>query len=133
MIVVDTSAVVSALLARPPDQALVDRLGGEADLHAPHLVDVEMIGVLRRLVSTRKLSEDQAADARADFADLTLIRYPHWPLAGRMWELRHNLSSHDAAFVVLAEALGVPLVTTDGRLARVPGHAARVEVYGAGG
>jgi predicted nucleic acid-binding protein len=87
------------------------------------------VHALRRLVSNGDLSEDRAEDARADFADLTIVRYPHPPLADRMWELRHNLTAYDAAFVALGEALEIPLVTCDRRLSVAPGHRARVETY----
>jgi predicted nucleic acid-binding protein len=46
-----------------------------------------------------------------------------------MWGLRHDLTAYDAAFVVLAEILAVPLVTCDARRARAPGHRAAVEVF----
>ena len=48
----------------------------------------------------------------------------------RVWDMRENLTAYDAAYVVLAEALNAPLVTTDARLARTPGIRAAVEVYG---
>lgn len=79
---------------------------------------------------SRALRPERAEDARADFVDLAIVRYPHEPLADRMWELRHNLSAYDAAFVALAEALDAPLVTCDGRLSAAPGHDALVEVFG---
>ena len=129
MLVVDTSAVVAALVARPPNQALVDRLRVDGDLHAPHLLDVELLHALRRLVLAGQLSEDRAADVRTDFADLTVVRYGHTALADRVWELRHNLTAYDATFVALAEALDAPLVTCDARLARAPGSSAVVELY----
>ena len=40
------------------------------------------------------------------------------------------MTAYDAAYVALAEALGAVLVTTDGKIARAPGHGARVEVVG---
>jgi predicted nucleic acid-binding protein len=129
VLVVDTSAVVAALVGRPPDGRLVDRLGTDGDLHAPHLLDVELLHALRRLVSTGGLSQERAADARADFAELTIVRYGHQPLADRAWELRDNLTADDAVFVALAEALAVPLVTCDARLGRAPGHRATVELF----
>ena len=70
------------------------------------------------------MSEDRAADARTDFRDLALVRYPHEELADRIWDLRHNLTAYDAAFVALAEALDAPLLTCDGKLAAAPGHGA---------
>jgi predicted nucleic acid-binding protein len=131
VIVVDSSAAVAALVAQPPNDELVDRLAGDGDIHVPHLIDVEVIHALRRLVGRGALSEDRAADARSDFAALALVRYPHHPLADRMWDLRHAISAYDAAFVALAEALDVPLITCDGHLSRARGHHARVELFGA--
>ena len=129
MIVVDTSAVIGVLAGQPRVARLVDRVINDGDLHAPHLIDVEFQHALRRLVVAGAISDDRAADARMDFADLTIVRYPHVSLADRMWELRHNVTAYDAAFLALAEALGAPLVTCDARLARAPGHAASVEVF----
>lgn len=61
----------------------------------------------------------------------TIVRYPHAPLGDRMWELRHNLSAYDAAFVALAELLAAPLVTCDGRMASAPGNRADIECFDA--
>lgn len=130
MIVVDTSAFIGALAGLPADPQLVGRLRDDGDLHAPHLVDVEVCHALRRLVATGRLSDDRANDARSDFADLVVARYPHGPLMDRMWDLRHNLTAYDAAFVALSESLGVPLITCDARLATARGHEARVELFG---
>jgi predicted nucleic acid-binding protein len=129
MLVVDTSAVVAALLS--DNDRLRHRLGDSGDLHAPHLVDVELLHSLRRLLQTGTISSERAADLRTDFATLALVRYPHEPLGDRIWELRDNLTAFDAAFVALAEALGAPLITCDARLANAPGHDADVELYDA--
>jgi predicted nucleic acid-binding protein len=132
MIVVDTSAVLGVLVGRPRIVTLGDRIQRDGDLHAPHLLDVEFQHGLRRLVVSGAIGEDRAADARMDFGDLTIVRYPHVSLADRMWELRHNVTAYDAAFIALAETLAVPLVTCDARLARAPGHEATVEVFARG-
>jgi predicted nucleic acid-binding protein len=129
VLVVDTSAIVAALIARPQNQALVDRLRADGDLHAPHLLDVEFLYALHRLALAGQLSENRAADARTDFADLAVFRYAHAALADRTWELRENLTACDATFVALAEALDVPLVTCDARMADAPGNHAAVELY----
>lgn len=129
MLVVDTSAVIAALIGRPAVSGLELRLSQDPDLHAPHLIDIEMLHALRRLVSSGALSEDRAADARDDFRDLTIVRYPHPPLANRIWQLRQNLTAYDAAFVALSELLGVPLITCDTGLAASPGHVARIELF----
>jgi len=133
VLVVDTSAVLGALVGRPPDRRLVDRLSSDGDLCAPHLLDVELLDALRRLVIGGQLSEDRAADARDDFADLAVARYDHVALADRSWELRHDLTAYDATFVALAELLGVPLVTCDARLADASGNRAVTELYEAAG
>jgi len=129
VIVVDTSAVIGILAGQPRVARLVDRVINDGDLHAPHLIDVEFQHALRRLVVAGAINDDRAADARMDFAELTIVRYPHVSLADRMWELRHNVTADDAAFLALAETLAAPLVTCDARLARAPGHAVSVEVF----
>jgi len=129
VIVADTSAVLAALVMRPIDENLMARIDEGGEIHAPHLIDVEFVYALRRLVRNRDLSEDRANDARADFVDLAVVRYPHHPFIDRMWELRHNLSAYDSAFVALSEGLGVPLITCDSRLAGSAGHAAEIELF----
>jgi predicted nucleic acid-binding protein len=128
LLVVDTSAIVTLLLEDPPVPALADRLSGRA-VHAPHLLDVEFLHALRRLVANGRVPEARASVVRADFAGLHVIRYPHRLLLDRMWDLRHNLSAYDATFVALSEVLDVPLVTTDARLASSSGHTATIEAY----
>ncbi len=129
MIVVDTSALIDAVLARPPKPGLLTRLSSAGDLHAPHLIDIEILHALRRLTLTRAVAEARLEDARTDIDDITLIRYPLGPLADRVWNLRHHLTAYDAVFVALAEALEAPLVTCDRRLARAGAHHAQIEVF----
>jgi predicted nucleic acid-binding protein len=129
VLVVDTSALLEALAGRSPDPSLIERLATDGDLHAPHLIDVEILHALRRLQSNDEITQERADDTRTDFADLVLARYPHHPLSDRIWELRHNISAYDATFVALAEALGAPLITCDARLAGTPNHDAEIEVY----
>ncbi len=128
MPVIDTSAVIATLTADPPAPDLVVRVS-RGDLHAPHLIDVEFTHALRRLLATGRLSLERASGARQDFVDLPIVRYPHGPLLDRMWDLRDNLSSYDAAFVALSEVLEMPLLTADARLAGAPGNHALMEVY----
>lgn len=129
MLVLDTSALLAALVGSPTNAALNERLSADGDLHAPHLIDVEALHALRKLVRQGDLSLDRALSTRQDLRDLTIIRYPHVALVDRMWELRENLTAYDAAFVALSEALGVPLVTADARLARATGHGAGIEAF----
>jgi predicted nucleic acid-binding protein len=127
--VIDCSAAIDALL-EPRDTRLVERLSHARELHAPHLLDVEMLHALRRLVATGKLTAERAEYVREDFAALRIRRYAHHPFADRIWALRDNLTAYDAAFVALAEALAVPIVTCDARLATAPVHGAEVELFG---
>ncbi len=129
MLVLDTSAVLNALLARPPIPGLNDRLAADGDLHGPHLIDTELLEALRRMSISGAVSDERASDARSDFAELLLVRYPHEPLGDRIWALRHNLTAYDATFVALAELLSAPLITCDARLASAPGHDARIELF----
>jgi predicted nucleic acid-binding protein len=129
VLVIDTSAVLEAVVARDPAPGLIEHLGQDGDLHAPHLIDTEVLHALRSMTTHRKLSEERATDARTDFAALTLVRYPHEPLNDRVWELRHNLTAYDATFVALAEALDAPLITCDARLAAARDHRAHIEVF----
>jgi predicted nucleic acid-binding protein len=129
VLVLDTSAVLNALLARPPIPGLNDRLAADGDLHGPHLIDTELLEALRRMSISGAVSDERASDARSDFAELLLVRYPHEPLGDRIWALRHNLTAYDATFVALAELLSAPLITCDARLASAPGHDARIELF----
>ena len=74
------------------------------------------------------LSASRAEAAIQDLLDLRITRYPHSVLLPRIWQLRHNLSAYDAAYVVLAEKLGATLLTRDARLASAAGHTATIEV-----
>ncbi len=98
-------------------------------LHVPHLFDVEVLHVLRRYSLSGTLSESRGRLALSRLSSTRLTRYPHASFVRRIWELRHNLTAYDAAYVALAEALDAPLVTMDARLAQAPGHSAAVELY----
>ena len=129
MVVVDASAVVDSLLSDPPNDPLRTRIRSSSELHAPHLLDVEVTQALRRLVAGGRLSPDRATDTRSDFAMLSVTRYPHGPLLDRAWALKAGLTIYDGMYVALAEILDMPLLTTDARLARTSGHQANVELY----
>ena len=64
---------------------------------------------------------DSVALAHRDLVDLPVTVFPFEPLAARVWELHPSVASYDAGFVALAEALDVPIVTLDRRLARANG------------
>ncbi|HET9243279.1 MAG TPA: type II toxin-antitoxin system VapC family toxin [Gaiella sp.] len=131
VVVLDASAAVEALLENDSGQVVRQRLAGH-EVHAPYLIELEVTEALRRAVRAGRLSSDRGLDALDDFADLAIVPYPLGALHGRVWELGANLTSYDAVYVALAEALEAPLVTCDARLARAPGIEAAVEVFASG-
>ena len=130
MIVLDTSAAVDWLLQTPAGQRIEQRIYTHQDtLHSVHLLDVEFVQVLRRLVCEGTLTPKRAEEAIEDMAALRITRYAPVLLLQRIWRLRQNLSAYDAANVALAEKLQAPLITRDQRLAAAPGHTAKIEVF----
>lgn len=128
MIVADASAVLGSLIAGEEGERLVPRIASE-ELAAPEVVDLEVHHALRRMVLRDELRAEESEAVRAEYLALSIERYTHEPLLDRVWGLRASLSAYDAAYVALAEALDVPLVTTDRRLARSRGHGATIELY----
>jgi predicted nucleic acid-binding protein len=128
VIVVDGSAVVDALTAVDGTDDLRAELADE-DLHAPTLLDFEIVSALRGLTTGGHLSAARAHDALTDFDALPIVRWPCVaPLRLRAFDLRHHLTAHDAAYVALAEALESPLLTRDARLAHSSGHGAEIRI-----
>jgi predicted nucleic acid-binding protein len=128
VIVVDASVLAPALADDGPDGDLARaRLRGET-LAAPDLIDLETTSVIRRLARIGQLDERRADLALMDLVELPLRRAPHRPLLRRCWELRHNLTVYDAAYVVVAEALEVRVLTADARLANAPGPRCEIEL-----
>jgi predicted nucleic acid-binding protein len=129
VIVVDASAILEVLLGSPAAPRVRKRLFAPREtLHTPHLLDLEVAQVLRRYCFSGELSAERGSQALQDLADFPLTRYPHDLFLKRIWQLRHNLTSYDAAYIALAEALASPLLTRDKALAASRGHAAEVEL-----
>jgi predicted nucleic acid-binding protein len=130
MIVLDASAAVDWLLQTAAGTHIEERIFSRNEsLHAPHLLDLEVAQVLRRLVRQKTISDSRADEAIHDLLDVRITRYPHALLLPRIWQLRHNFSAYDAAYIALAEKLGALLVTRDSRLASGSVHSAVVDVY----
>lgn len=129
MIVVDASLLVDFLLdegerGRWAAATIIE--GGT--LHAPHLVDAEVAGGVRRAFLHGLISRRLGSAALSELVEMRVERYPAAPLLDRVWSLATTtLTAYDALYVALAEALGCPLATTDLRLARTSGHGAIVQ------
>jgi predicted nucleic acid-binding protein len=132
MLVIDASAVIELLLGRPAAESVAAAIREhDFHLHAPHLVDVEVLSALRRVVAAGDASPTRAAEAVDDLIDLPLERYAHEAFVPRIWELRENFTAYDAVYLALAEVLveeGAPLLTADTRLARAASEHTGVEI-----
>jgi predicted nucleic acid-binding protein len=129
LIVVDASVLANALADAGTDGTRARReLRAAGALAAPDLVDVETVSVLRRRWLAGTLTARRFSAAVDDLEDFDMDRYPTLPLMRRAYQLRANVSAYDAAYVALAEILGCPLLTADGRLARAPGARCAVRV-----
>lgn len=97
-------------------------------LVAPDLLRIEVVSVIRRQAAARTLTKRQADHAIDDLLTLPITLFPTTPLLRRCWALRANVTVYDACYIALAEALDVPLLTADARLANSPGTHCRFQV-----
>lgn len=125
MIVIDASAMVEALVGTTPDEELLALLTTE--VHAPALLDVEVLSVLRGLELGDVITPETATQAVADYWALTVVLHETRLLSDRVWSLRHQFTSYDACYLALAEGLDAPLITCDRKMA-ARGHSAAVTV-----
>lgn len=131
MLVVDASCLFEVVAATPGAEAVRRRLAADPDQAAPHIVDVEVFGVIRRERLRGNLDPTAAAQAVEDLETWPGERFAHRHLLARAWELRETVRGWDAMYVALAEALDAPLLTTDNRLAAASGPTCPIEVIGA--
>ncbi len=124
-IVIDASVVVAALLDSGPLGRWAEELLAGGSLHAPELVYAEATNIFRRLERAKLITTPEANAAQDDLMQLDIGLSPFEPFAGRIWELRHNVTSYDAWYVALAEALDLPLATSDEALSRSNGVACK--------
>lgn len=129
-LVLDASAAVDYLLGFGAFERIAERISARSEtLHAPHVLELEVTQALRRLTSRGTITASRANDALEDYAALRIRRYPHGWMLPRIWQLRNNVTSFDAAYITLSEALAAPLLTADAALARSSGHAAIIELH----
>jgi predicted nucleic acid-binding protein len=128
MLIVDASCLYEVLADTERSERVRARLVSDPDQAAPHVVDVEVLSIVRRDRMLGRLDATAARQAIEDLRDWPGERFGHGGLLERAWELRENVRAWDAVYVALAEALDATLLTLDARLGRAPGLACPVEV-----
>jgi len=130
-VVLDASVLVEFLRWSPAGESVADELVlTGSSVHTPHLAGVEVLSAFRSLVSRAEVSVERAEMAIDDLMNLPMTRHPVEPFLPRIWALRMNLTAYDATYVALAEALDVPLLTADRRLAQASGNNAAIQLVG---
>lgn len=130
MLVLDASCLCEVVIGGPGAEAIRGRLSADRDQAAPHIIDVEVFGVIRREYLAGHLDRTGATQAVEDLEAWPGERFGHRLLLARAWELRDTVRGWDAMYVALAEALGAVLLTTDGRLAAAAGPTCPIETIG---
>ena len=131
MLVVDASCLFEVVADTPRSTEIATRLGADADQVAPHVIDVEVVGVIRAQYLRGRLDGTAASQAVADLREWPGERFGHRWLLDRVWQLRDSVRGWDAFYVALAEAFDATLLTLDARLARAYGPVCRIEVLAA--
>ena len=119
--VIDSSLAVAALLDSGREGTWAESVLAGESLASPELVLVEATNILRRLERAGHISRLEATSSHRALLRLDLTLFPFAPFAERVWALRNSLTSYDAWYVALAEALGCPLATLDRKLSRAGG------------
>jgi predicted nucleic acid-binding protein len=130
MLVVDASCLFEVVADTPRSGQVAARLAADADHAAPHVIDVEVLGVIRAQHLRGTLDSTAAGQAVTDLRDWPGERFGHRWLLDRVWQLRDSVRGWDAFYVALAEAFDATLLTLDARLARAHGPTCRIEVLG---
>lgn len=117
-VVVDSSVLVAALLDSGPHGVWAENVLATGSLCTPQLARVEATNIFRRLERAKLITMPEANAAQDDLMLLEMELFSFEPFAERIWELRHNMTSYDAWYVALAEALKLPLATLDEPLSR---------------
>jgi predicted nucleic acid-binding protein len=129
VIVLDASALLEFALGTTRGKTIGRRLADcSLSLHAPHLIDAEVMHVLRRLDRQGEISREEAKSAVRCFRELDIERHAHTDLLDRVWQLRHNVSAYDALYLALAEALDAVIFTCDDKFANAPASKDRIEL-----
>jgi predicted nucleic acid-binding protein len=128
MLVVDAGCLFEVVASTPFADDVRAVLRADEEQAAPHLLDSEVFGIIRKHHELGRLDDTAASQAVVDLRDWPGERFGHRSLLHRAWELRATVRGSDALYVALAEALDATLLTSDGRLARAPGTRCRFQL-----
>ena len=120
-IVIDASVLVAALVDSGPHGAWAEEVLGSGLLLGPELVCAEATNIFRRLERAKLIATPEANSAQDDLMQLDIELFPFEPFASRIWELRHNVTSCEAWYIAMAEALNLPVATLDEPLSKSNG------------
>ena len=116
----------------PAERGTAQTAGAQAPVTAATLqaavATANLAESVRRYALAGHLDPTRGLQALEDLSDFPLTRYPHDLLLPRIWEMRHNITAYDAAYIALAEALDAPLITRDAALVSAGGHRAQIEL-----
>lgn len=128
VIVADASVVIVALVDENRSGAWArSRLVNEK-VSVPDLLYLEVTSAVRRLEQRGDVTARRATAAIEDLMAMPLQVARLRTLVPRCWELRHNVTPYDAAYVALAELRRARLVTADHRLAAATGPLCPIEL-----
>ncbi|MPZ54376.1 MAG: PIN domain-containing protein [Acidimicrobiia bacterium] len=125
MLIVDASCLYEVVADGTQAESVRSLLASDTDQVAPHLVDAEVLGLIRRDSARGVLDPTAAHQSVQDLGLWPGERIDHRPFLGRAWELRHTVRSWDALYVAVAEAFNGTLLTRDVRLTGASGPRCR--------
>ena len=83
---------------------------------------------IRALWLGGRIDQTVAAAGQDRLLQMRFALHAFNPYHERVWQLRDNTTPYDAWYLAIAERLDAPLVTTDAKLATIPGVHCAVEV-----
>lgn len=120
--IIDASVLVAFYAADDPrHDRVAERLTAGDALFAPAHLDTEIVSAMRGIARNNPRVEALVPSAITHLTDFPIRRVPLASLLVRMWELRHNVTPYDAAYIALAERLDAVLITCDARLVAASG------------
>ena len=129
MIVADAGVVLEALLSSGEYGRLARHRLGSTEIHAPELIDLEVLSALRRLAVQGEVTLPDALRVLGGLSRMRIYRHSHANFVRRIWELSDSITPYDAAYVAIAERADATLLTLDRKLAAAHGPRCRIELF----